>query len=396
MTLSFCVLTKNSAAYIERLLQSARQFADEVVVAVDSSSADSTEEVCARYADKLFRVEPVGSLARGLAWLQQQCEGDWILRLDDGELPSKRLIAALTRLMQNPEITHYWLRRRWIFGGDQTRWISQHPWYPDWQMRLHRNIPSIFYVPAKVHTRTVVWGGADYVYEGAIYHLDLVYHSEEQRRQKVQQGYERRTPGKGLLHFYVPEEVSPTTATVPEDDAPVTAHSEIDWRQLLGEYVRRKSFLSRSSAREVTFADIYRASMQEYELESQLFKAQLKCEEGPWKMSVDEWYPVGVEVQNESSVVWPLSGLGAPVVRVGYHWLRADSDMHNFEGHRTDLPHTLRPGEAALFPASVRSPKEPGNYILQWDLIIEGVTWFSGKGWRGPAVDVRVGEARHS
>lgn len=40
--------------------------------------------------------------------------------------------------------------------------------------------------------------------------------------------------------------------------------------------------------------------------------------------------------------------------------------------------------------ALVLPPKEPGNYVLEWDLVIEFVSWFSGRGWRGPAVEVRV------
>ncbi len=387
MTLSFCVLTKNSAAYVEQLMRTARSFADEIVVAVDSSSTDSTEKICGRYADKLFRVEPVGSLARGLAWLQQQCEGDWILRLDDDELPSERLVAALPRLREDNGITHYWIRRRWVFGGE-SRYIDQHPWWPDWQMRLHRNIPSIVHVPARVHTRTMVEGGSKYVYEGSIYHLDLVYHSEVQRRRKVEEGYERRTPGKGLLHYYVPERVSPTTAPMPKDDPPLISRRPAGWRERLGR--RSRSLGSGVKAKEVTFSEVHRASMQEFEKGPQLFRGDLRCDDCPRSMAAGEWYPVDVEVSNGSPFVWTIPSLGAPAVRVGYHWVRPSGEMHVFDTHRDYLPHPVWPGESARMPASVLAPDEPGEYILRWDLVIENVAWFSSRGWQGPEARVRV------
>ena len=97
MKLSLGILAHNSASFIERLLQAAGGFADEIVIGVDRSSTDSTEDICARYADKLFRLEPIGTSERALAWLNDQCSGDWILRLDDDELPSTEVPIGSSR-----------------------------------------------------------------------------------------------------------------------------------------------------------------------------------------------------------------------------------------------------------------------------------------------------------
>src|SRR5215212_7898500 len=172
--LSLCIATKDSAEYIEKLLQVGRSLADEVVVAVDASSEDSTERICREYADKVFRVESPGYVERVLAWLNEQCTGDWILRLDDDELPSEGLVRALSGLLANREYTHYWLPRRWVIGRDQPRWIMQHPWWPDWQLRLFRNIRSLLTFPGDLHTDYTVQGAGGYFSEGTIYHLALV------------------------------------------------------------------------------------------------------------------------------------------------------------------------------------------------------------------------------
>ena len=86
--LSLCIATKNSAEYIEKLLRVGRSFADEVLVAVDASSNDLTQRICHENADRVFSVESPGYVERILPWLNEQCRGDWILRLDDDELPS--------------------------------------------------------------------------------------------------------------------------------------------------------------------------------------------------------------------------------------------------------------------------------------------------------------------
>jgi hypothetical protein len=258
-------------------------------------------------------------------------------------------------------------------------------------MRLHRNIPSIVHVPAKVHTRTVVEGASRYVYEGSIYHLDLVYHSEEQRRRKVEQTYERGNPGKGLLHYYVPERVSPSTAPMPKDDPPPASGPTAGWRGRLGRRSRGlRSGLGGIEAKEVTFSEIRRASMQEYDMGPQLFRGDLRYNDCPRTMTAGEWYPVDVEVKNGSPFVWTIPSIGAPAVRVGYHWVRPNGEMHIFDTHRDYLPHPVWPGESVRMPASVLVPEEPGEYILRWDLIIENVAWFSSRGWRGPESRVRV------
>jgi len=111
-------------------------------------------------------------------------------------------------------------------------------------------------------------------------------------------------------------------------------------------------------------------------------------------MEAGRWYKVDVDLRNDSPVAWPLPEMGAPDVRITYHWLSADGDLYDYKGRRTGLPHTLRPGETTRLPAPVRSPKEPGDYILQWDMVVPNVAWFSERGWRGPEIWVSVEDAR--
>ena len=107
-------------------------------------------------------------------------------------------------------------------------------------------------------------------------------------------------------------------------------------------------------------------------------------------MITGQWARVDLDLRNDSPTAWSVQGLGLPQVRVGYHWLRATGQSHEREGWRTSLPHTLRPGETTRLSATLFAPKQPGRYLLQWDLVAENVAWFSDRGWRAPSLEVEV------
>lgn len=140
-TLSTVMLVKDAGSHIELLLEIARVISDELVVAVDATSKDATTDISLKFADKTIIVDFPDYLEKALLWMNEQCSGDWILRLDADELPSRGLCEALPSLLEDKEYTHYFIRRRWLIDGN--RWIQSRPWWPGWQLRLFRNIPSI-------------------------------------------------------------------------------------------------------------------------------------------------------------------------------------------------------------------------------------------------------------
>jgi hypothetical protein len=401
LSLSLAIVTKDSERYIERLLWAGRGFADEIVVAVDRTSTDRTEEICARYADRLFRIEPTRpSEARGiafveqaLAWLNDQCTGDWILRLDDDELLSAGLIEALPRLMRDRQITHYWLRRRWIVGRNQAQWLADPPWWPDWQLRLFRNIPSIVRVPGQLHSSYVVQGEARYVYEGAIYHYDLVYHPLAQRQQKIER-YDRLSPGNRVAFLYLvtddlaPDDAADSILSIPTEDPPFHPSAERDSGS--EPQAHRKLRPKSVSLSDVRRARLWRSDVEAFEDDPEIFRAELSAINCPIEMTAGETYWVDAWVRNESPLIWPSPGIGIPDVIVTYHWLQSSGEPYDFLGLQTHLPHTLRPGEATQIPVLVRAPVVPGSYVLQWDLLIEQVAWFSERGWQSPRSSIRV------
>ncbi len=123
------------------------------------------------------------------------------------------------------------------------------------------------------------------------------------------------------------------------------------------------------------------------ELPNQAYKAQITFVSPPTKLRAGEKIVVQVKIKNASTVQWWARG--APVntrpdnkfyVAAGNRWLKADgSKLTDMDG-RYGIAKDLKPGEEEEVPLSITAPKDPGDYILEIDLVQEGVTWFSDKG----------------
>ena len=85
---------------------------------------------------------------------------------------------------------------------------------------------------------------------------------------------------------------------------------------------------------------------------------------------------IDVALRNTGLQVWPAGG--ANPVRLGYHWLDGTPVPVVWDGARGLLPHDVRPGEDVTVTLPVRAPRAEGTFILAWDMVQDGVAWFSG------------------
>jgi hypothetical protein len=110
-------------------------------------------------------------------------------------------------------------------------------------------------------------------------------------------------------------------------------------------------------------------------------------------LKAGEQATVRVSVTNASDFVWPARGQkdGKYFINVADAWLDGgdESLVNNLDG-RTTLPRDLWPGETIELPLTVRAPTEPGDYLLEIDLVQEGVTFFKAKGSQYPRYRVKV------
>jgi SAM-dependent methyltransferase len=103
-------------------------------------------------------------------------------------------------------------------------------------------------------------------------------------------------------------------------------------------------------------------------------------------------------VRNTSAHVWPARST-TPTrykFRLGNHWLTALGIMTRRDDGRTDLVEDLEPEEEVALALTVTAPAEPGEYILELDMVQEHVAWFKDKGSPTCRVPVRVTAAPDS
>ncbi len=94
-------------------------------------------------------------------------------------------------------------------------------------------------------------------------------------------------------------------------------------------------------------------------------------------MTINTRYKYKIRVKNTGALSWNKNGDNP--IYLGYHWI----DFNNkktvvFDGKRSIIPQDgVNVGDEIVFDLAVTSPSEPGEYILQVDLVQEGVAWFS-------------------
>jgi hypothetical protein len=118
------------------------------------------------------------------------------------------------------------------------------------------------------------------------------------------------------------------------------------------------------------------------------YRAEIKVENPPASVRPGERLEIRFRVRNAGGSTWPARGdaKGAYQVNAGDRWLdSAGARVVNDLDGRTSLAEDLRPGAEAGLSLTATAPREPGDYVLELDMVHEGVTFFRQKGsptWR--------------
>jgi len=122
------------------------------------------------------------------------------------------------------------------------------------------------------------------------------------------------------------------------------------------------------------------------------FRAELSAPDPPPRLRPKEQASVRVRVRNVGDVVWPARERGASPFQLsaGNHWLDAQGNTFANDDGRAPLLSDLRPGDEAELRLVVNAPRRAGDYLLEIDMLQEGVSWFGLKGSKTLRVPVKV------
>ena len=112
----------------------------------------------------------------------------------------------------------------------------------------------------------------------------------------------------------------------------------------------------------------------------------------PTSLRVGVPAPFRVRVQNTGQTRWIAaaepSGVGQ--VRLGLSLLDAEGRLRQLDFGRCSLTRDVAPGEETRIEGEVPPLSEPGRYVVRFDLVAEGVSWFGDRGTIPRAVPVVV------
>jgi SAM-dependent methyltransferase len=127
-------------------------------------------------------------------------------------------------------------------------------------------------------------------------------------------------------------------------------------------------------------------------MQEDAYRAAVRVEGCPASAAPGADIVLHATVVNTSARTWSQREAGA--LRLGNHWrAAADQAMLIQDDGRATLPEALAPGQGCQLILQVTAPPDAGMYLLECDLVHEGVSWFADRGshaWRQP---VQVGAA---
>lgn len=197
------------AHFLPAVLKNVEPLTHEIVV-VDSFSTDGTQELLREHPKvKMFQRRFAGDFGGQKNFAISQATGDWVLIIDSDELLGERLRARIPRLIQSRSYTHFKFPRYWLVASQPYRHVRSAAHYPDFQLRLFRNLPFFRYEPTKVvhtHFPREGRGPGKKVRRHHIFHFDFMLKDRTTREEKFRRYAELEPSSRKTSTMYLYED----------------------------------------------------------------------------------------------------------------------------------------------------------------------------------------------
>jgi 4-amino-4-deoxy-L-arabinose transferase-like glycosyltransferase len=112
------------------------------------------------------------------------------------------------------------------------------------------------------------------------------------------------------------------------------------------------------------------------------FRAGISVQARPATVPAGGKLHLRVRIRNAGDVLWPgcERSAGRFQIYLGSHWLNPSGEVASKAEGRSPLPADLAPGQETELSFVVDAPAQPGDYVLEIDLLQENVAWFGSKG----------------
>jgi hypothetical protein len=203
--------TLNSANYIALVLSYYREIGMPVTVFVDSKTSDNTALIAACHAHEVVPfVNPATRVGEMIEGISRHCGTRWVLRMDDDELPSIRMLEFVRYVISQDECKVVGFDRyQTVFNSNGDPFCSiKHDPITHRQWRLYQPDEVTFH--GRGHTPGFDFTEAQRLVAPStafMIHLDWVVHSREERLKKLAR-YDAHTAGHGMpfRNYYLADE----------------------------------------------------------------------------------------------------------------------------------------------------------------------------------------------
>lgn len=117
----------------------------------------------------------------------------------------------------------------------------------------------------------------------------------------------------------------------------------------------------------------------------ELKKKKYSCFEG-------ERIEIDLEIKNQGRMKW--SSAEKNPILLSYHLLDEKGKTLKYDNRRFPFPQEAKPGQSLEMTISIISPLEEGEYILEFDLVREGISWFKDYGSKTSKISLVVKEKK--